>query len=721
MTIPPLPADAPRLRLLATTDLHGHLLPWDYDRDAPAPALGLAGLAPLIRTLRAEALNRGDACLLVDNGDLLQGTALAEALATRAARGRPHPILAALDALNYDAMALGNHDFNFGLPALTRMLRSAGFPVLCANLTATAPHPGFAPSVLLHRSLRGRPLRIGLVGLAPPQTLVWDRALLAGQLTAAGIVEAGRAEAGRLRAAGAHLVVALAHTGIGRADAPATAEDAALALAASGAVDAIVAGHSHARLPGPAATAGAAPEGIDAAGGRLAGIPFVMAGTAGSDLGLIDIALLPVEAGEAEAAGAARGQSDGWETGGETGSETGSEIGGGWRIAGAECRLILNSRQADAAIAAIAGPAHRAVRRATGRVVGHASHRLHTHLALVAPSPALAFVAAAQRRFAAARLGSGTPPILAAAAPYRSGHGAGGGDPAAYTDIAPGPLNGRHLNELSPFPNRLCAVSCTGADLRRWLDIAAGLYLCPDPGAALSPLLDPGFPGYNFDHLLGLDYVIDIDRPSGAPGFPRIAALTHCGAPVADTDNFIVAATGYRVSGGGGYDFLTALPAPELGPETLGDILKAGLSPGTGAGSPAGTGAGSPAGTGAGSPAGTGVASSPGTGAGSPPGTGAASPPGPGAASPPGPDAASPPGPDAPPASPARAPERMTWRLRAAPGTRVAFHASPAAEALGGEIDGARLSRLPDDEHAAATGLARYCLEFTEPEAPPAA
>ena len=280
--------DIVALRILATTDMHMNVLPYDYLADRPSGRGGLARTASLIARRRAEV----DNCLLLDNGDFLEGTPLGDFAARRTAgMDRPHPAIAAMNALAYDAAALGNHDFSFGLAFLRGATDRARFPVLAANLHVRRGR-GFAPYAIVDRSLRdvaGRqvPMRIGLVGFLPPQTAEWDRDLSSDLICDDIVATAGRIVP-QMRRAGAQIVIALAHTGIGDPAARPGMENAATALAATPGIDAVIAGHTHQVFPGRDFRA---IPGIDPQRGTLAGKPAVMAGFGGSHLGVIDLRL----------------------------------------------------------------------------------------------------------------------------------------------------------------------------------------------------------------------------------------------------------------------------------------------------------------------------------------------------------------------------------------------------------------------------------------------
>ncbi|MEO0989800.1 MAG: 2',3'-cyclic-nucleotide 2'-phosphodiesterase, partial [Pseudomonadota bacterium] len=210
------------VRLLGTTDLHMNIAAYDYYADRPSQTVGLARTASLIEEARAEA----GLSLLLDNGDSLQGTPLGDYMAGHWHPDQDfvHPMVRAMNTIGYDAASIGNHEFNYGLPFLEASLAGASFPFLMANAARQLGANPLAdqllatPWVILDRTVtdgtgNAHALRIGLIGFVPPQIMVWDRERLEGKLEVREIVEAARAHVPALRAAGADIVVALAHSG----------------------------------------------------------------------------------------------------------------------------------------------------------------------------------------------------------------------------------------------------------------------------------------------------------------------------------------------------------------------------------------------------------------------------------------------------------------------------------------------------------------------------
>ena len=275
-----------KLRLIGTTDLHMQLLSWDYCQDRAVVEYGFARTATLIDAARAEASNS----LLVDNGEIFQGSPLGDMVAGAKplATGHVHPAIALLNRFGYDAAALGNHEFNCGLDFLRLTRAGARSPVLAVNVVEAAGprrgQPAFQPHPLLERRVvddSGAPhtLKIGVVGVVPPQVMLWDRQHPAGQVEALDILDTVRRAVLRLRADGADVVVVLAHSGYGSGAPAPMSEYVTAAIARVPGLDAIVFGHSHGEFPGP--TIARSP-GADVTRGNIHGVPAAMPGFWGS-------------------------------------------------------------------------------------------------------------------------------------------------------------------------------------------------------------------------------------------------------------------------------------------------------------------------------------------------------------------------------------------------------------------------------------------------------
>ena len=158
-----------------------------------------------------------------------------------------------------------------------------------------------------------------------------------------------------------------------------------------------------------------------------------------------------------------------------------------------------------------------------------------------------------------------------------AGKTGGRSDPGYYTDIPAGPVLRRHIVDLHIFPNQLRAVILNGADLADWLEISASSFHRVAPGSACSDLLDPSVPGYMFDVIFGLTYVIDVTTPARyfpngtvrSPNNRRVRDIRFANVPVDPAQRFVVVTNSYRASGGGGVPALNSaepvlMPATEI-------------------------------------------------------------------------------------------------------------------------------------------------------------
>ncbi len=238
---PQAPRDTVTLVIAATTDVHGRVFDWDYERDRPAP-LGLIRAATVVDSLRRAHPGR---VVLVDAGDLIQGNPFATYFA-RVAPRRPHPILETMNRMGYDAAAPGNHEFNFGLEVMRRALADARFPYVSANIIDARTRRTVYPAGVL---VRKAGIAVGIVGATTPGVLVWDMANVAGRVTLTGVAEAVPDAVADLRRRGADVTLVVAHAGLdGASSYPAGAappeNDMGAALRAAG-PDVAVIGHTH--------------------------------------------------------------------------------------------------------------------------------------------------------------------------------------------------------------------------------------------------------------------------------------------------------------------------------------------------------------------------------------------------------------------------------------------------------------------------------------------
>ncbi|MGB0865740.1 MAG: bifunctional 2',3'-cyclic-nucleotide 2'-phosphodiesterase/3'-nucleotidase [Granulosicoccaceae bacterium] len=537
------------LRILETTDIHVHIVDYDYYSDKPSASVGLSKTATLIKAAREEASNS----LLFDNGDLLQGNPLGDYIAKQQGLSgdQRHPVYKAMNLLDYDAGNLGNHEFNYGLEFLQQSLKGAAFPYVSANTyvydgddDSSNDKPFFTPYLMLDRELvddtgAKHTIKVGVIGFVPPQIMQWDKKNLENKLVAHDIIEDAKKYVPQMREEGADLIIAIPHSGIGSLDGEAMAENATLNLTLIDGIDAVLFGHAH--QPFPSEKFADIP-GADIEAGTLNGVPSVMPGFWGSHLGVVDLKL-QVEDGE-------------WEVISGTGSLR--------AIYKRDGRKKIPLVEADASINAAVKAEHQATIIYMNEGVGTTTAPIHSYFSLVQDDPSVQIVTNAQKRYVE-KLIQGTEydgiPVLSAGAPFKAG-GRGGAD--YYTNISAGNIALKNVADLYIYPNTLRAVLLNGSEVKEWLEMSMGAFNTVKANVPTEqPLLNPEFPSYNFDIIDGVTFEVDLSQEaryakdgSKVSDSQRIVNLQYQGQAVEPVQQFIVATNNYRASGGGNFPAL---------------------------------------------------------------------------------------------------------------------------------------------------------------------
>ncbi|MCC5856058.1 MAG: bifunctional 2',3'-cyclic-nucleotide 2'-phosphodiesterase/3'-nucleotidase [Idiomarina sp.] len=553
-----------QVRLMETTDLHAYMLGYDYFRQQPTSAHGLAHTAVLILEARAEQPNH----LLFDNGDLIQGSAMGD----WAARGgtdylanNTHPIMRALNHLNYDAANLGNHEFNFGLDFMKATIAGAEFPYVSANVFyADSPeqagkrtegwhNPLVPPYVILERDFvdqygEHHLIRVGVIGFLPPQIMRWDAMHLSERVYVRDIVAAAQHFVPKMRDEGADIVVAIPHSGLNAHPRyPKFAEQATLQLARVPGIDAILFGHQHRVFPGDPSYNDL--PGVDSERGLVHGVPAVQPGYWGNHLGIIDLTLI-------------RERSR-------------------WRVSQSHVEVREITEAYDPEIVQLLSAEQEATLTMLNEPLARVESSINSYFARLWPDTSTAVINAAQVWFgqqlqAQGELPEGLP-ILSAAAPFRNGSQG----PNDYTDIAPGLVTLGNLADLYVYPNTVQVVEVTGAQLREWLEMSALAFRVIDPNLAEPQPLLTRYPSYNFDVMSGVTYAFD---PTQAPRYRsggelinpdsrRVRDLRYAGQRVTDEQRFLVVTNNYRAAGGGGFPALDGSATVYVGQDEVRQVI----------------------------------------------------------------------------------------------------------------------------------------------------
>ncbi|KVP44741.1 bifunctional 2',3'-cyclic-nucleotide 2'-phosphodiesterase/3'-nucleotidase [Burkholderia ubonensis] len=561
------------LALLETTDLHTNVLSYDYFKLAADNSLGFERVSTLIAQARAQYPNT----LLLDNGDTIQGTALADyqALVNPVGCDQTLAIYKVMNAAKFDGGGIGNHEFNYGLPYLSQVTgntfdvdgmpaqqkKCAGpaFPQVLANvISAKTNAPLFTPYTILTRTITATtpdgktvsaPVKVGIIGFTPPAIMNWDKRWLDGKVYTTGLKEAAEKYVPEMRAKGADLVVAISHGGLDNSAYSPTMENGSWWLSTVPGIDAMLIGHSHQVFPDANSTV---PQfnlpGVDKVKGTVNGVPTVMANYWGKHLGVIKLGLA---------------------FDGKTWSVDKS-------LTTVEARPIQNADKsyvaADPSVAAAIAAELQATINYVKTPIGSTDYRMTSYFADVGDPGAIQIVNEAQADYVKSYVQANLPqyaslPVLSVSAPFKSGFG-GGND---FTDVAPGALAINNAADLYLYPNTVYAVKVSGADVKNWLETAAKRFNRIDPTQASVQKLVSSFPGYNFDMFTSADlsYEIDVTQPVGS----RIKNLTYKGAPIDPNGQFIVATNNYRASGGGNFPGLDGSKTIFASPDANRDVL----------------------------------------------------------------------------------------------------------------------------------------------------
>ncbi|WP_330467164.1 bifunctional metallophosphatase/5'-nucleotidase [Micromonospora zamorensis] len=506
------------LTLLGTSDTHGNVYNWDYYRDAEYDDskqndIGVAKLATLINQIRRE--RRGKATLVLDAGDTIQGTPLATYYAKQepiTATGEKHPMARAMNVIDYDAVTLGNHEFNYGLPLLDLWIRQLGFPALAANaVNAKTGKPAFLPYVIKKVSLgfAAPTLRVGILGLTNPGVAIWDKGNVEGKLRFDDMVATAAKWVPIMRARGADLVLISAHGGDSGTSSygPELPNENPVALIAQQVpgIDAILFGHAHNEVVERFVT------------NERTGAQVLLSEPSkwGQRLTRMDFTLTRER--------------------------------GRWTITKkAASMLNTNAVVEDPKVLAAVRAQHQKTIAYVNQVVAQATVEMSTVESRYKDTPILDFINHVQAETVTKAL-AGTQyadlPVLSQASPF------------SRTAVFPaGDVKIRDVAGLYVFDNTLEAVVLSGAEVRTYLEYSAKYFRTLAPGAPVDPeqISDsPAVPDYNYDVISGLDYDIDISKPIGQ----RITRLVLAGTdtPVADNAQFVMAVNNYRRSGGGNF------------------------------------------------------------------------------------------------------------------------------------------------------------------------
>jgi 2',3'-cyclic-nucleotide 2'-phosphodiesterase / 3'-nucleotidase len=493
------------LTIISTTDLHGNILPKDYYTDK-SDARGLARAATIIKRARKENPN----LLLLDSGDTIQGTPL-EYYHNKRNNQPPDPMMLAMNALHYDAMAVGNHEYNFGLNVLEKARGEARFPWLSANTyNQGTDRTHYTPYIV--KEIAG--VRIGVLGLTTPGIPNWDNPQNYAGLEFREPVSEAKKWVPLLRnKERVDLVVVAMHMGleedlntgtINPGQVPNENEALAIARQAPG-INIILMGHTHRDVPSLVVNC----------------VLLTQADYWGKHVARVEVYLNKDQSGR-------------------------------WQIAAESAHTIPmdDATEADPETVKLAEPYDRETEKWLGRVIGESSEELSARDARFRDTAILDLVQRVQME-------AGKADISMVA----------NFNPQAR--IPKGPVTVREIAGLYVYENTLVVLEVTGQQLKDALEHSARYFRAYEPGKPASDLVDEKIPAYNFDIAEGVTYDLDISKRFGA----RIQNLRFKGQPVRPEQKFRLATNNYRVNGGGGYTMYKDAPVVYRSSELIRDLI----------------------------------------------------------------------------------------------------------------------------------------------------
>ena len=494
-----------QVTILSTTDLHGHLLPIDYYTNKPDNS-GIAKVATLIKQARKENPN----LLLLDSGDTIQGSPL-EYYHNRKNNQPPDPMMLSMTALHYDAVTVGNHEYNFGLNVLEKARHEANFPWLSANTYKKGTdQTAYSPYIV--KEVNG--VRVGILGLTTPGIPNWENPPnYEGLEFREGLSEARKWVKVLREVEHVDLVVIAMHMGLeedlrtGEIN-PSNVlnENAAVKIArqVSG-VDVILMGHTHREVPAVV----------------INGVLLTQADYWGHRLARVDLYL------EKE------------------------ESGGRWRVVAKSARTIpVENVKPDDEIAKLAEPYDRETQAWLSRVIGESPAELSAQDSRFRDTAIMDLIQLAQLEAGHADVSMAAPFNLQARIPK-------------------GPVTVRDIAGLYVYDNTLYVLEVTGQQLKDALEHSAKYFVAYIPGKGPSDLVDDKIPAFNFDIAEGVTYDLDISKPVGE----RIQNLRFHGQPLSPTQKLKLAVNNYRVNGGGGYLMYKQAPVVSQSSEEIRNLI----------------------------------------------------------------------------------------------------------------------------------------------------
>ena len=280
------------LTVYSTSDVHGSVIGWNYFTAKPAD-VGLAKVSTVIKTDRAK-LTKNDDSLIIDAGDILQGTPLDTYMVQHPQEWQTHPMFDAFKTIGYDAIVTGNHEYNFGLDYLKKAIK--GSTVLAANVIDDKTGKTWSavkPYIIKTVKIDGEKVRVGIIGEVTPAIPNFEAKSHYAGVHFVDQIPVMQQCIKELKAQGVDLIIGVTHSGVERPGRDA-AENQVVGLAQNcPELDLLICAHNHVVIDNAKGIKG--PDGTTYPDSVINGVPIVESGKDGKFVGKSVLTLKKVD------------------------------------------------------------------------------------------------------------------------------------------------------------------------------------------------------------------------------------------------------------------------------------------------------------------------------------------------------------------------------------------------------------------------------------------
>lgn len=440
--------DTVTITILGTSDIHGALNSWSYESSEDYGSIGLERIHSLVKQVRSENPNT----LLIDNGDTIQGSILTDDLYNTDLE-KPNPMMDVMNAIGYDSMTLGNHEFNFGLDLIDKIVQEANFPILSANIYKKADGENYVKPYVI-KEVAG--IKVGIIGLTVPSIPMWDGPRVT-DLEFKHMAEEAKKYVEIVKQEGADIVIASAHAGLDSRHEEDGADSARKITEYAPDLTALLVGHDHSTVN-------------ETINGVLVGAPAASSGQS-NEVVRFDITLEKDE--------------------------------DSWSVVDKKASILqIQDYEPSEDIITVTEKYHNATLDFLKDTIGTATDDFHPASevpgipeAQIRDTAVIDIINEVQLKYADAD--------VAAAALFKNN-----------SNLPKGDISYANIFDIYKYANKLVGVEVTGKELKNYMEWSAAYYNTYKPGD-VTISFNPDIRSYNYDMFAGVDYKIDISKPAG--------------------------------------------------------------------------------------------------------------------------------------------------------------------------------------------------------------